>query len=168
MATTMAMPVCEPGSDGSEDEEPTETEVWFEEALNAYAQNPNDEAILGKKSFYEARRALDKSWVSRGFYPETKGKSKGKGKTDGKTSEFRGRCMRCGKWGHNVQVIAHSPAKDDQRARVLELAMCSPTGPFQRTRRPRFRRTRTPRFRRTRTPRFPRTGPPRFSLRGAT
>ena len=109
----------ETGSDGHEEEEPTDAEVWFEEALNAYAQNPNDEAVLAsfqeaKKSFYkEARRALDKSRVSRGFYPETKGKSKGKGKQDGKMPELRGRCMRkMGPQGTELPAVRKRTARE--------------------------------------------------------
>ena len=58
-----------------------------------------------KKAFYkDARRALDQSRINRGFYPGNKAKGKGseKGRGDGKTTEFKGRCMRCGKVGHKA------------------------------------------------------------------
>ena len=87
-----------------------ENEAWLEEAFAAFAEQPQDASILAnfqdaKKAFYkDARRALDQSRINRGFYPGNKAKGKGseKGKGDGKTTEFRGRCMRCGKVGHKA------------------------------------------------------------------
>ena len=101
------------GGDEADDDEPTENEVWFEEALIAYQEDPNDETVLAnfqeaKKAFYkDARRALDRNRVNRSFYND-KGKGKGKDKTDGKGHEFKGRCMRCGKMGHKVQFCPQS------------------------------------------------------------
>ena len=103
------------------DEEPEDdggAEIWFEEALEALQGSPNDEVILAnfqeaKKAFYkDARKALDQSRVSRGFYPPSSGKGKGpgKGKADGK-NEFRGKCMRCGKWGHKAQSCPQGGGK---------------------------------------------------------
>ena len=95
-----------------EAEEPSETEEWFETALAALQEQPGDEAILAnfqeaKKAFYkDARRALDQNRVNRGFYPMSskgKGKGNGGGRGDSKSGEFRGRCMRCGKYGHKAQ-----------------------------------------------------------------
>ena len=59
-----------------------------------------------KQRFYkEARKALDRNRVNRGFYPSSKGKGKGKGgntseKVYGKDSNIR--CIRCGKLGHKA------------------------------------------------------------------
>ncbi|CAE7745408.1 unnamed protein product, partial [Symbiodinium sp. CCMP2456] len=101
--------------DGGEDEtiaegEPTEAEIYFEEALAAHLESPEDEVILAnfqeaKRTFYkDARKALDQSRVSRGFYPKGKGKGQDRAKGGGRTGEFPGRCMRCGKYGHKAQA----------------------------------------------------------------
>ena len=63
--------------DVSQDEEPGESEICFEEALAALGESPNDETCLAnfqeaKKAFYkDARKALDQSRVNKGFYPNT-------------------------------------------------------------------------------------------------
>ena len=82
-----------------------ESQAWFEESLQALHDDPNDAECWAnfqeaKKTFYkDARKALDQSRVSRGFYPLEKGK--GKGKTNNGKG-FTGRCMRCGKIGHKA------------------------------------------------------------------
>ena len=109
-------------NDQDEEEAPgpdEETEIWFEEALEALQEEPTDETVLAnfqeaKKAFYkDARKALDQNRVNRGFYPQTKGKTKGgrKGKGDGKDSEFHGTCMRCGKWGHKAQFCPQQASR---------------------------------------------------------
>ena len=106
--------------DGDDDQGPdAETEIWFEEALEALQEEPTDETVLAnfqeaKKAFYkDARKALDQSRVNRGFYPQTKGKAKDghRGRGDSKPSEFNGNCMRCGKWGHKAQFCPQAPKK---------------------------------------------------------
>jgi hypothetical protein len=96
-----------PGQQGEDEEEPTENEAWFEAALAAVQEQPEDEQVLAnfqeaKKAFYkDARRALDQHRVNRGFYPT--GKGKGKGEDKGKQeAPFKGKCMRCGKVGHKA------------------------------------------------------------------
>ncbi|CAE7590731.1 unnamed protein product [Symbiodinium natans] len=107
----------DPEDDGAlEPEDEEATEIWFEEALEALQENPSDEVVLAnfneaKKAFYkDARKALDQSRVNRGFYPNTKGKGKGKSKGNSSRAkgddakvEFRGKCMRCGRFGHKAQ-----------------------------------------------------------------
>ena len=98
-----------------EDELPHESEIWFEEATQALVEQPTDEQVLAnfqdaKKAFYkDARRALDQSRTSRGYFPP-KGKGKGRDSGSGKGREsgsgrfeFKGKCMRCGKVGHKAQ-----------------------------------------------------------------
>ena len=121
----------EPGVWWNEDDEKQEDpepdhediETWFEESLAAVQDQPEDEAILAnfqeaKRAFYkDARRALEQNRVNREFYPS--GSSKGKGKDKGgdrgkgyaKPGEFRGRCMRCGKYGHKAQACPQGRAK---------------------------------------------------------
>ncbi|CAE7718634.1 unnamed protein product [Symbiodinium sp. CCMP2592] len=96
--------------DDTTEVEPSEAEVYFEETLAAHLENPEDEMILAnfqeaKRTFYkDARKALDQSRVNRGFYPKGKGKGKDRAKGGGRTGEFPGRCMRCGKYGHKAQA----------------------------------------------------------------
>ena len=98
----------------SDNDELEESQAWLEHAAAAFAESPQDECVLAnfndaKRTFYkEARRALDKSRVSRGFYD---GKSKGKGQSkskDSSSSGFTGRCMRCGKVGHKAMNCKQS------------------------------------------------------------
>ena len=96
-------------AEGEDDEETMEeSQAWFEETLNALHEDPNSAECWAnfqeaKKTFYkDARRALDQSRVSRGFYPMEKGKGKGKTNSSGSGKGFTGRCMRCGKIGHKA------------------------------------------------------------------
>lgn len=96
--------------DDPEGDDLDDSQEWLDAATIAFAEQPDDEVVLAnfqeaKKTFYqEARKALDKHRVSRGFYPATKGKGKGKesGKSSSASSGFQGRCMRCGKVGHKA------------------------------------------------------------------
>ena len=63
--------------DGDDDQGPdAETEIWFEEALEALQEEPTDETVLAnfqeaKKAFYkDARKALDQSRPSRLLSPD--------------------------------------------------------------------------------------------------
>ena len=120
-----------------DDEPDEETEVWFEDALEALSEDPTDEAVLAnfqeaKKAFYkDARRALDQSRVNRGFYPNNKGKGKGgrKGKGDNKPGEFHGQCMRCGKWGHKAQFCPQGPRKGKGKGTVVGFVFTNWTVP---------------------------------------
>eukprot|EP00435_Cladocopium_sp_Y103_P063867 s1251_g25.t1 len=93
------------GADGEDDDAVDESQAWFEEALDALHEDPNNSCWANfqeaKKAFYkDARKALDQSRVNRGFYPMDKGKGKGKSQATGKG--FSGRCMRCGGIGHKA------------------------------------------------------------------
>lgn len=94
--------------DSEEDLE--ESHAWFEQASMAFQERPQDETVLAnfqeaRKNLYrEARKALDKHRVSRGFYPTSSGKGKGKDGAKG----FQGRCMRCGKVGHKAMQCRQS------------------------------------------------------------
>ena len=105
--------------DGSEPQ--METEIWFEDALEAWNEDPHDEQVLAnfmeaKRAFYkDARRALDQSRTGRGFYPaKGRGKPSGGGSEKGKGGDsrppppFKGKCMRCGKHGHKAQHCPQS------------------------------------------------------------
>ena len=94
-----------------EEEQFLECQAWFEEASASVAEQPDYEQVWAnfqeaKQRFYkEARKALDRNRVNRGFYPSSKGKGKGKGgntseKVYGKDSNIR--CIRCGKLGHKA------------------------------------------------------------------
>ena len=111
----------EGGDEPNETDDVEDSHVWFEEATEAFLEDPCDETVFAnfpeaKKQFYtDARKALDKSCVSRGFYPAgQKGKGRGKDKGSSK-GKFTGRCMRCGKVGHKAmdckQVIAGSSSR---------------------------------------------------------
>ena len=92
-------------NDSEADSDLEESQAWFEQAVEALTDRPQDESVLAnfhdaRRNFYkEARRALDKHRVSRGFYPNPTGKGKGK---DSGSRGFQGRCMRCGKVGHKA------------------------------------------------------------------
>ncbi|CAE7189836.1 unnamed protein product, partial [Symbiodinium necroappetens] len=83
-----------------------------------------DETILAnlqeaKKTFFkDARKALDQNRVNRGFYPPQKGKGKGtdRSKGEARPGEFRGRCMRCGKYGHKAQFCPQSSGSAKAKA----------------------------------------------------
>ena len=91
--------------------EPTANEVWFEEALQALQDSPEDEVILvnfqeAKRVFYkDVCKALDRNRVNRGFYPsnEDKGYNKGKGK-----ARIRASLRSCGKYRHKAQYCPQS------------------------------------------------------------
>ena len=58
--------------------------------------------------YKDARKALDRNRVNRGFYPSTKGTGKGKGsvstsRSTGNGETFDGHCIRCGKYGHKAK-----------------------------------------------------------------
>ena len=116
----------EPVDEASEDA-PLDSEVWFEEALEAMNEEPNDEMVLAnfmeaKKAFYkDARKALDQSRVNRGFYPNSKGKGKSKGsekgKNYGRAVPFKGKCMRCGKYGHKAQFCPQATRSSQSRGK---------------------------------------------------
>ena len=101
----------------NEEEQTGESYNLYEEAMNAMIENPEDEQCWvnfqeAKKTFYkDARRALDRSRVTRGFYPNSGQKGKGKGKDHGNSKgfnsnsgkgRFNGNCIRCGKFGHKA------------------------------------------------------------------
>ena len=109
-----------------------EAAAWFHEVSIAFNETPDDPEIYA--SFQEARRALDKARVSRGFYPVRNpnqsqgkgGKSYGKhsyGKGKGKSNNTQGKgygedhsdkiCMRCGKRGH---IARNCPQKGAQQS----------------------------------------------------
>ena len=131
-------------SEAAEDEPPESSDVWFEEALEAYHADPTDGAVYenfqeAKKAFYkDARRALEQHRVNRGFYPGSKGRAKGAGKMKGDAGrgEFRGKCMRCGKVGHKAQ---HCPqgggGKGAASGKGAVSASSTPTGRRQKSRR---------------------------------
>lgn len=114
-----------------EEEQTGESYNLYEEAMNAMMENPDDEQCWvnfqeAKKLFYkDARKALDRSRVTRGFYPTSGQKGKGKGKdsgggkgSSGNTGKgrFNGHCIRCGKYGHKAmdcrQVLKTNPRSD--------------------------------------------------------
>lgn len=114
-----------------EEEQTGDSYNLYEEAMNAMMENPDDEQCWvnfqeAKKLFYkDARKALDRSRVTRGFYPTSgqKGKGKGKDSGGGKGSsgntgkgKFNGHCIRCGKYGHKAmdcrQVLKTNPRSD--------------------------------------------------------
>ena len=95
---------AEPNDESDVEDALEESQAWFEQATDDLAARPGDDQVYAnfqeaRKTVYkEARKALDKHRVSRGFYP-TGGKGKGK-EASGKG--FQGRCMRCGKIGHKA------------------------------------------------------------------
>ena len=114
-----------------EEEQTGESYTLYEEAMNAMIENPEDEQCWAnfqeaKKLFYkDARKALDRSRVTRGFYPTNGQKGKGKGKESGYgkgssgntgKGKFNGNCIRCGKYGHKAmdcrQVLRTSTRSD--------------------------------------------------------
>ena len=103
------------------DQDLTEAAEWYQEALAALVEEPEDGEIL--VNFKEARRALGQAKTSRGFYPVRppsagrgfhnfqKGKGKGfsgPGERDDRT------CMRCGKKGH---IAKFCPQKREASSR---------------------------------------------------
>ena len=97
------------GEPNDSEDDLEESQVWFDQASTALADQPTDPAVLAnfqeaRKNFYkEARWALDKHRVARGFYPSGKGKGK-----EGANKGFQGRCMRCGKIGHKAMQCKQS------------------------------------------------------------
>lgn len=97
------------GEPNDSEDDLEESQAWFDQASTALADKPTDPAVLAnfqeaRKNFYkEARRALDKHRVARGFYPSEKGKGK-----EGANKGFQGRCMRCGKIGHKAMQCKQS------------------------------------------------------------
>ena len=96
-----------------------EAQAFFEERLEGYLDQPEDEQVYAsfeeaKQRFYkDARWSLDRARVNRGFYPSDKGKGKdragrpgqGRGQSSGSGSgrgTFNGRCMRCGRYGRKA------------------------------------------------------------------
>ena len=106
------------------DQELTEAAEWYQEALAALVEEPEDGEIL--VNFKEARRALGQAKTSRGFYPVRppgagrgfnnyqKGKGKGKGYTNTADREDR-TCVRCGKKGH---IAKFCPQKREANPRT--------------------------------------------------
>ena len=101
----------------AEEEQVEDSYVMYEDALNAMMSSPEDSEDEtcwanfqdAKKMFYkDARKALDRNRVNRGFYPNTKGTGKGKGslstsRSAGNGETFDGHCIRCGKYGHKAK-----------------------------------------------------------------
>ena len=98
----------------AEEEQVEDSYVMYEDALNAMMSSPEDETCWAnfqdaKKMFYkDARKALDRNRVNRGFYPNSKGTGKGKGslstsRSAGNGETFDGHCIRCGKHGHKAK-----------------------------------------------------------------
>ena len=93
-----------PDSDSGEQLEDIMT--MYEEAAEALAESPGDPEILAnfqeikKIKYKEARKALDRSRVSRGFYPSQR--SEGRNSQSG-NEPFHGTCLRCGKKGHKAK-----------------------------------------------------------------
>ena len=102
--------LAEPGLEGEEDEELEEATAYYQETLEAMLEEPEDGTILA--SFRDARKALDKARVSRGFYPvrnpnvrSNYGKSTGKGHGSETARDYSDKiCMRCGKKGHIARI----------------------------------------------------------------
>lgn len=96
-----------------------ETTIWYQEALSALMEEPEDGTVLA--NYQEARRALDHARVSRGFYPTRNpnhgGYRKGGGKGSFKGDQYnRGGpdysnkiCVRCGKKGHIARLCPQKP-----------------------------------------------------------
>lgn len=81
--------------------------VLFEEACDALVDQPNDPEVLAnfkevrRMKYTEARKALDKSRTSRGFYPNKRfSNDTGRPRNSGFQKE---QCVRCGKMGHRAQ-----------------------------------------------------------------
>ena len=113
-----------------EDEEDMQQELdeaaaWFHEISVAFNDSPEDPEIYA--SYQEARKALDKARVSRGFYPVRNPNQKGgriynglSGKGSGKNYNKSGKgfsedysdkiCLRCGKKGHIARICPQKPA----------------------------------------------------------
>ena len=106
------------------DQELTEAAEWYQEALAALVEEPEDGEIL--VNFKEARRALGQAKTSRGFYPVRppgpgrgynnfqKGKGKGKGYAHPQERDDR-TCVRCGKKGH---IAKFCPQKREANPRA--------------------------------------------------
>ena len=96
----------------AEEEQVEDSYVMYEDALNATMSSPEDETCWAnfqdaKKMFYkDARKALDRNRVNRGFYPNTKGTGKGKGSLS--TSRSAGN-------GRPLMAIASGAASTDTR-----------------------------------------------------
>lgn len=118
-----------PESESGEADEDIMT--MYEEAAEALAESPNDPEVLAnfqevkKFKYKEARRALDRSRVSRGFYPNQR--------SDGRSSQsgseyFNGTCLRCGKKGHKAKFCKQqlpSKSQGQQTGRVGFVGMVS-------------------------------------------
>ena len=102
----------------AEEEQVEDSYVMYEDALNAMMSSPEDETCWAnfqdaKKMFYkDARKALDRNRVNRGFYPNSKGTGKGKGslstsRSAGNGETFDGHCIRCAKYGHKAEFCKH-------------------------------------------------------------
>jgi len=102
--------LAEDGPGVEEDEELEEATAYYQETLEAMLEEPEDGSILA--SFRDARKALDKARVSRGFYPvrnpnvrSNYGKSTGKGQSSDVPRDYADKiCMRCGKKGHIARI----------------------------------------------------------------
>lgn len=104
---------------GDEDEDQGVKE-WYEESLAALAEDPSNEDILA--NFREARKALDQSRTSRGFYPVKNpgGRGRGQGRGGAQQRNFPRNqarpggvetrtCIRCGKKGHIARNCPQKP-----------------------------------------------------------
>ena len=109
----------------AEEEQVEDSYVMYEDALNAMMSSPEDSEDEtcwanfqdAKKMFYkDARKALDRNRVNRGFYPNTTGTGKGKGslstsRSAGNGETFDGHCIRCGKYGHKAKFCKQMVTK---------------------------------------------------------
>lgn len=103
-----------------------ETAVWYQEALEALLEEPEDGVILA--NYRDARRALDQARTSRGFFPVrnpnsgkgfgrgggygkgfNKGTSRGNSQASGSNPYADKICVRCGKKGHIARLCPQRP-----------------------------------------------------------